>query len=172
MKRIIILWLIFVMTLSVTGCNINGEIRNDADVPEDFSFSLTWNTFGISSYDSQTGKLVKTKDATNPEDYVTYYQLTDEDKAYVYDLIMELDVNSYPDLYDPGNGGSEPSMTLILTVYMNGEIKNINARDIASDFASNNEKGQMFLDTCKNISELLMATEEWKALPEYEHFYE
>ena len=40
------------------------------------------------SYDSQTGKLVKTTDATNPDDYVTYYQLTDADKEYIYNLIV------------------------------------------------------------------------------------
>ena len=31
-----------------------------------YSFSLTWNTYGISSYDSKTGTLIKTSDATNP----------------------------------------------------------------------------------------------------------
>ena len=56
------------------------------NIPEDFSFSLVWNCYGISSYDSQTGKLVKTTDATNPKDYITYYQLTDEDKEYIYNL--------------------------------------------------------------------------------------
>ena len=45
----------------------------------DYSFSLTWNTFGISSYDSKTGKLVKTKDAPNPEDYITTHFLTAEE---------------------------------------------------------------------------------------------
>ena len=49
----------------------------------DFAFALTWNCYGISSYDSQTGKLVKTTDATNSDDYVTYYQLTDQDKEYI-----------------------------------------------------------------------------------------
>ena len=71
---------------------------------EEFSFSLTWGCYGVSSYDSKTGKLIKTTDATNPEDYVTDYQLTDEDKEYFYDLISLLDINSYPDEYDPDNG--------------------------------------------------------------------
>ena len=60
------------------------------NIPEDFSFSLVWNCYGISSYDSQTGKLVKTTDATNPKDYITYYQLTDEDKEYIYNLLVWL----------------------------------------------------------------------------------
>ena len=143
-----------------------------AGVPDDFSFALTWNVFGISSYDSHTGKLVKTNDATNPDDYVTYYQLTNEDKEYIYDLLMDLDVNSYPEVYDPQNGFSEPDATLILTVRVDDEEKTIKAEDISLFFVSEDEKGQLFLDTCEAISNLLEATEEWKALPDYETLYE
>lgn len=67
--------------LSLVGCNKQEPKSNPTVVPEDFSFALTWNCYGVSSYDSQTGKLVKTTDATNPDDYVTYYQLTTEDKS-------------------------------------------------------------------------------------------
>ena len=140
--------------------------------PEDFSFSLTWNCFGVSSYDSQTGKLVKTTDATNPDDYVTCYNLTDAEKTDIYQLISALDVNSYPDVYDPGNGLSKPSMTLILTVRVNGTEKTIQAKNIALSFESDNEKGQAFLTTCKTIQNLLTATDAWKVLPDYEHLYE
>ena len=142
-------------------------------IPEDFSFALTWGTFGISSFDSQTGKLVKTTDATNPSDYVTNYQLTEEEKAYIfYDLIYPLNVDSYPVMYDPGNGMSTPSRTLILTVRMNGTEKIIKAEDISVFDATEDKKGQAFLSVCKSISDLLKATEEWKALPDYEVIYE
>ena len=67
----------------------------DSAMPKDFSFELTWNINGISSYDSETGKLVKTWDATNPSLYVTTYMLTDADKAQMYEWISSLDVNSY-----------------------------------------------------------------------------
>ena len=69
-------------------------------VPEDFSISLTWGCYGVSSYESKTGKLIKTTDTTHPDDYVTYYQLTDADKAYIYDLIVSMDVLSNPDVYN------------------------------------------------------------------------
>ena len=141
-------------------------------VPDDFSFALTWNVFGISSYDSHTGKLVKTTDATNPDDYVTYYQLTDAEMEYVYGLILSLDVYSYPDIYDPGNGQSDPSATLILTVRVDDEEKTIKAEHISLFYVSGNEKGQLFLDTCRAISNLLTSTDEWKALPDYENLYE
>lgn len=140
-------------------------------VPKDFSFALTWNYYGVSSYDSQTGKLVKTTDATNPDDYVTTYQLTEEDREHIYDLIASLDVNSYPDVYDLGSGMSKPSMTLILTVRMDGMEKTIKAENISNLMASEDEKEQYFLSVCNDISNRLMQTEEWKALPEYEKLY-
>lgn len=140
-----------------------------------FSFSLTWNTFGISSYDSETGKLVKTKDAPNPEDYITTHILTAEERAQIYKIVMELDMTTYPDVYDPhGNGlGSDPSMTIILSV--KGEYlfaKTIAAEDIAIEDTADNEKGQRFLNATRAICEILTVTDEWKALPDYPYLYD
>ena len=171
MKKLISLVLAFVCVLAVAGCNTREPVNNATVVPENFSFALTWGCFGESSYDSQTGKLIKTANATNPSDYVTYYQLTNEDKEYFYNLLVSLDANSYPTIYDPNNGMSKPSMSLILTVRINGEVKAIIAEDISLSSTSADEKGQRFLSVCDAISNRLMATEEWKALPEYEHFY-
>ena len=172
MKKLIALVLLLVCVLTIAGCNTQESASNPAIVPEDFAFTLTWNCYGISSYDSQTGKLVKTTDATTPDDYVTYYQLTDQDKEYIYNLIAPLDVSSYPEVYDPQNGISKPSMTLILTVYCNGTQNTIKAENIALSFTSEDEKGQAFLAVCEAICNRLTATEEWKALPDYENLYE
>ena len=172
MKKLFALVLVLVCVLSIVSCNTQEPDSNPTVVPEDFTFALTWNCYGVSSYDSQTGKLVKTTDATNPDDYVTYYQLTDQDKEYIYNLIAPLDVSSYPEVYDPQNGMSKPSMTLILTVYCNGTQKTIKAENIALSFASKDEKGQAFLSVCEEICNRLTATEEWKALPDYENLYE
>ena len=144
MKKLIALVLVLACVLTVAGCNTQETASNHAVVPEDFAFALTWNCYGVSSYDSQTGKLVKTTDATTPDDYVTYYQLTDQDKEYIYNLIAPLDVGSYPEVYDPQNGISKPSMTLILTVHYNGIQKTIKAENIALSFISEDEKGQAF----------------------------
>lgn len=172
MKKSMTLVLLLVYVMTVVGCNVQMPANNSAVVPDDFAFALTWNCYGISSYDSRTGKLVKTTDTTNPDDYVTYYQLTDQDKEYIYNLIAPLDVGSYPDVYDPQNGMSFPSMTLVLTVYCNGTQKTIRAQNIALSFTSKDKKGQAFLSVCEAICNRLTATEEWNALPEYEKFYQ
>ncbi len=141
-------------------------------VPTDFEFSLTWGCYGISSYNSRTGKLVKTTDATTPEDYVTEYKLTEQDRKYIYGLISSLDISSYPDEYDPGNGMSKPSMTLILSVTQNGKMKTVEAKNISLSFTSDNKKGQAFLSVCRDISDRLAETEAWQALPDYEFYYD
>lgn len=139
-----------------------------------FAFSLTWGCYGISSYDSTTGELVKTKEATNPEDYITYYYLNDAEKMRIYNLLMNLDVTSYPDIYNPQPDGvmSSPSMTLVLTVKTDTLNKTITASDIVMSYESQDSKGQKLLSACKSIQDILMATDEWKALPEYEIFYD
>jgi hypothetical protein len=148
------------------------QVADEKAVPEDFYFILTWNCYGVSSYNSQTGKLVKTTDATNPGDYVTEYRLTNEEEKHIYNLIDSLDVNSYPDIYNPNNGLSEPSMTLILTVNVDGDTKTIKAENIALSYTSKDAKGQKFLSVCKEIRNRLTETEEWKSLPEYEVLYD
>ena len=172
MKKFVAFILALTITLGLFGCKSQDSNDNTAGVPEDFSIALTWGVNGISSYDSATGKLVKTTDATKLADYVTYYELTEEDREYIYNLILALDVDSYPDTYDPGNGMSKPSMTLILTVHMDGVEKTIKADNIALSFTSKDKKGQLFLTTCKEIRDRLTATQVWQALPEYEKLYE
>ena len=139
----------------------------------DFSFSLVWNCYGVSSYDSATGVLVKTTDATNPEDYVATLTLSPSEIATVYKLLNNLNANEYPDIYSPhpDNFMSDPPMTLILTVNIGEMTKTISAKDIAYSFASNDPEGQRFLTTCKQIIDILTSTDEWKELPEYEHLY-
>ena len=140
---------------------------------DDFSFSLTWNCFGVSSYDSESGRLIKTTDATHPEDYITEYHLSDAEKEYIYRLVSDLDLSSYPDKYDPHEGmASEPPMTLILTVRTGDLVKTVEAKNIAISYESRNPKGQAFLTACREIVDLLTATDEWKALPDYEFLYE
>lgn len=145
----------------------------DFGTHDSFSFSLTWGCYGISCYNSETGKLVKTTDATNPDDYVTEYLLTDKQKLDIYNLISSLDITTYPDSYNPNeNISSSPTMTLILSVKTDKTQKNITAENIALSFESQDAKGQKFLDTCNKIIDILTQTDEWKSLPEYEFFYD
>ena len=169
MKKLLFILLVCVLLLDcLVGC---AEKPLPKEVPEDFSFALTWGVYGISSYDSRTGKLVKTKDATNPDDYVTYVKLSDEVMELIYKKLQALDIDSYPDEFDP-TPGSEPSAHLILTVRKGDYVKTIEAKDVSLSFDALFPKGKRFINTCSDISDILTSTEEWKSLPDYEFYYD
>lgn len=176
MKRITGLLMCLCLIVMLSACQNEETSKNEETSMgslDDFNFSLTWDCYGVSSYDSKTGKLVKTTDAANPEDYVTTYRLTPEQKQKIYDLISDLNVTSYPDTYNPHKNGlsSSPSMTLILSVNTDKVQKTITAADIAMSYGSEDRKGQKFLSVCEAIKDILIETDEWKSLPEYEVFY-
>ena len=138
-----------------------------------YEFSLTWGTYGYSSYHSQTGELVKSKDATNPEDYTTNLKLTEQQYSAIWKLINDLDIESYPDEYNPhGNGVSTPYMSIVLSVKSDEFEKTITVKETILSYETKNKKGQKFLDVCKGIRDILMETDEWKSLPEYEFLYD
>ena len=188
MKRIITiisLFLVFALSVNLTGCKETtvteatreGHARTEPNALgslESFSFSLTWDVYGISSYDSVTGRLVKTTDATNPDDYITTCYLSEFQTREIYNLIAGLDILSYPDSYDPHDDGltSQPSMTLILSVKTDTLEKTITAANIAYGYEANNSKGQTFLSVFKKIRDILIQTEEWQSLPDYEFYYD
>ena len=160
-------------SLAELGRETDVKIELPEIMPDDFSFALTWGCWGISSYDSRTGRLVKTTDATHPEDYVTAYTLTAEQTQSIYDLLRALNVNGYPTIYNPHDGiASSPPMSLILTVRIGDRVKQIKAENIAISYETNHKEGQRFLTACKTIQEILTSTEEWKVLPDYEFYYD
>lgn len=138
----------------------------------DFEFSLVWSTYGRSSYNSETGELVKEKYAKDIEEFTTTYFLSSQEILTVYKTLVNLEMRSYPDEYNPTEGlGSDPSETLILRAKIDRIDKTITATGVAFSDATS-EKGQAFMDACRVISGIVTATEEWKALPEYPYLYE
>ena len=166
---------------SITADTRTNEGSNDLDndkaseavssVPEEFSFSLVWGCNGISSYDSRTGKLVKASDTDHTEDYTTTYYMSSKEIEEVYKLIEEMGPETYPDDYDPIKGHSKPSRDIILTVSYNGNTKTIKCIGIGLGDEPADEEGARFMAVHDIIVQILTSTDEWEALPEYEHLY-
>lgn len=142
------------------------------------SFAFTFGTYGISSYDSSTGTLIKTTDATYPEDYVTTMLFGEEEWKEISDMLMELKLMEYPEHYDPINApGSEtikdssPKSPVKLTVVTDRWVKTVECVNTVFSYVGYDEASQRFLDVCKRLQQMITETEEWKALPEYEFFY-
>ncbi len=139
-----------------------------------YDFSLVWGVYGISSYESSDGKLVKTKDATHPEDFVTTHLLTGEERKAVWTALMNMNYASLPKEYDPFDGlRSEPNQTIELVLTVEGETYEIYCRHIALGDASDAPaSGKDFVRGVDAIVKVLRETEEWKALPDYEFLYD
>lgn len=138
-----------------------------------FEFTLSWGTYGYSSYDSASGKLVKTTDASHPEDYVTTHQLSDEERRLCWQYLMNSNYRAFPLIYDPDpNMECEPPSEFALTVTNEGETKKVSCSDTARDKKTCEPGANDFFNSLQKIAELLMNTEEFQALPDYEHFYE
>ena len=141
-------------------------------ISENFDFCLQWNTYGVSSYNSSVGKLIKTNDATHPELYETELILDDDKKEEIRKLISGLDFEKYPEDYAIPNSQSKPPMTLCLVVDTENEHHVINAENIGQSFESDDPDAQKFLDVCSGIIDIITSTHEWKSLPDYEFLYE
>lgn len=157
---------------STAGVETSGMAQyGNTEVPEDFRFSLVWNTMGESFYDSSTGKLVKTNNATHPEDYVTVYEMTDKEKRRVFEMIKDIDIMSYPDDYNPMKYKSKPSRNIILTVSYGDISKTITCNGIGLGDETVDEKGEKFMALHDLIVQILTQSNAWKKLPDYEFLY-
>ena len=142
------------------------------DVPEDFSFSLNWGVEGISSYDSATGKLVKDNGAYYVVEFTTDYTFKGLDMEYIYILLMDLNIDKYPDEYAPNVNPTSPSKKIILTVRMGNKVKTVTVEEAAFFNDYSDRDATAFFYTCNTIAGMLESTDEWKALPDYDRLFE
>ena len=149
------------------------------ELPDDFAFSIIWGCYG-SSYDSNTGKLIKTKDTTDLSKYTSTAQLTEDQMREVYRILFsDIDIFEYPDSYDPFNApdeeirvASEPNQTIIISVTANGRTKTVTCNGVAFGSTGYCEEARAFMVAENKIVELITSLPEWAAFPEYEFFYE
>lgn len=144
-----------------------------------YSLGLRFGTYGESFYDSESGKLVKTTNATNPSKYQTEFFMSEEAFDTVLNMIWSMDISSYPSTYDPINPPdaevkleSEPYETLVLTYRAGDYVKTITCEKVAFGGGGYDEKSRAFLELCDYIQNVVVNSKEWQALPDYEVYYE
>ena len=160
------------------------SMQNAAEItPDDFSFRISWGIYGdMSSYNSKTGKLVKsTKAKDDPSKFVTEHKMTKKEINALYTILLKnIDVFSYPDDYDPCNAPGTvnkvrtiPYQTIIIQVEYKGAVKRIECNDIClgGERTGYNDEAKAFLRAVTDIQAFLMSTDEWKALPERDFKY-
>ena len=156
MKRLLALLLLMILCTACTA---------EMDFPAAYSFSLQWGYDGMCSYDSVTGELVRGAERTE-------YFLTESEKQEIHALLQNLDIQTYPDIYNPNpHLATSPPMTLILTVRTELWEKTVTAEEIAGSYVSDDRMGQRFLEVCAGIQDILEHTAAWQTLPEPDLFF-
>ncbi len=145
-----------------------------------YTFYFRFDVFGISSYNSATGELIKTRDATDPSRYRTTHVLTEAEREEIGSLLTSLDLPSYPAEYDPFNAPdaeekrmTAPDQTIVLSVVTPSFSKTVTCKNVCLGMTGGyDDASQRFLDVCARLKEILTSTEEWKSLPDYEFLYD
>ena len=146
-------------------------------LPGDFNFFIVWDTYGISSYDSKTGDLIKENDASDVSKYTTTYKLTDAELERAYRALAIID--DLPDEYDPYNApdsenkiSSKPSQTIMVTVTKNGKPKTVTCENVCLSGEGYDDNAKTFLLAVDVIKNILTNTKAWQKLPDYEFYYD
>ncbi len=147
------------------------------EMPENFTFSINFGAFGNASYDSKTGKLVKTTDATNPELYEGTYLMSKEELSSIYSLIREVGLENYPAVLGGSYfAGSDPYETYSITLRAGDFVKTITAKQVEfaylEDIPGLTPAARRYAAMMMEIIDILVDTEEWKAFPDYEYTYD
>ena len=172
MKKCILFLLPLLASCSLSSNNQTEKLyKND-----DFEFSIVWD-LSRSSYDSKTGELVKSRDYREhkPEDFITNYNLLTDERKAIFNKAIEIDVCSYDEKYNPY---LEDDNTSWLVEPSAGLIYEDSYTRIEIPFYTNNkcynptnEKGKALVEYFQLIIDILINTDEWKSLPDYEVFY-
>ena len=152
----------------LAGCG-GGSGNEAAGVPEDFSFAIAWNPYGDSTYDSATGVLIKQLVADPVEDYTTSLKLSAAQLKEIWDILSALKLSDYPDMVQP-QGASSTSPWLNITLRSGGTEKSVYCLDLDS-YREGGEQNKAYVEAGEKIVEILTATKEWQALPEYQELY-
>ena len=169
MKRICVLLLVTIFTLTGCSTELLSIFSLPEEMPADFSFSIVWGTFGLRSYDSDTGELTNNGATTvSRAERTVICFLPEEKMKEIYALIYELDIMRYESYPITGYNGSDPYSSLSLTARSKFINKTVKINEYGS---ATNERIRKYADTVYAIAEILEATDEWKSIPQDNTLY-
>ena len=190
MKRIVLAFLCLLLVLApFSGCSLEPA----------FSFSVRWGVSAPkegSSYDSRTGTLVKTANASDPSKFRTRLKLDRRELDELARLAEAIDFSGIPeapenyDPYSPENEKGEtrawstPKMFLELTVRREGREHHVRCFGIPYDLLypreeiserdppPADENARAFETFVRRVLGTVFDSEEWQSLPPFEVLYE
>ena len=162
-----------------------------------FSFSIRWGVSGPgsgSSYDSATGVLVKTTQASDPSKYRAVLKLNRREREELCRLAEQIDffrIPQSPEKYDPyaeregeTRLWTKPSMFVEVSVTQDGSARTVRCVGIPpvllsppwetseGDPVPQDENGEKFESFVRSALGMIFESEEWQSLSEYEILYQ
>ena len=187
MKKIASVLLAAVILLSFAGCS--------RETP--FSFAIRWGVSAPgsgSSYDSGTGVLVKTTQASDPSKFRTVLKLNRQEREELRRLAERIDFSRIPpdpEPYDPyawpgeeARAWSKPLFFLEVTVRRESGEASVRCFGIPQvlltppgetsdgDPVPADENGKAFEAFVRSAFGTVYASKEWQSLPDYEVLYQ
>ena len=152
------------MLFTITSCSTFSKT-----MPEDFHFSLTWGPFGCSSYNSETGELIKKKD----ENIQTTYFMDEAELKQVYEILMDYRIHKIDKLTNFGFFFCSPPGKYEIVMYTDDIKHVIKTPDSGVDFSRKpyTIKARRFYNAIVEIKNIIYESEEWKSLPDSEMLY-
>ena len=99
--------------------------------------------------------------------------MSEEDLSKVYELICGLNITGLPDeIPDSEILGADPYLTLSLTVCAGDTRKTVTANQVGGYDSGITPRAKKYLEVSRAIVKIIQASEEWKALPDYEFLYD
>lgn len=143
----------------------SNNLNTEDSLPEDFNFLLNFNTYGKEQIDTYKGTFTKdlVMDGTKTIDFIIPADM----KRELYELMLDIDIFSFPDTLKVDGMSVTPSCDYKLTVTANGKTKHIVWKEgffLSMDDGLPKENKD-FLKLVKKISDYIYETSEYKGMP-------
>ena len=170
-RTILIICLVIVAILiPTTYFVIQNSKSNEIDTlqddnSDDFNFKLNFNTNGKDQIDTYKGTF--TKDLVMDGTKTIEFKIPDNIKNDICNLMVDIDIMSFPETLKVEGMGVTPSCDYKLTVTIKGKTKTIVWNEgFYTDMTTNLPKDNVnFLKLVKHISDYIYSTDEYKNMP-------
>ena len=170
MKKILVGMFLLVFGLCLVGCDTN-KTSLPQEMPEDFSFTLTFGFVGY--YDSKTGVLKNGYNHDLDCECVTTLQFSKEELKEIYGIFLDGTIDRWNEKLTVSDDLVEPSYTIKISFTANNETIKVNiygASFISLDEWDNSVRlGRAYY---RIVDEYIKTSEEFKSLPENQMLYD
>lgn len=170
MKKILVMIYLVIGCLTLAGCDSN-RTSLPRKMPDNFAFSLTFSYSG--SYDSKTGVLKNGYNFDLNCDCETILKFSEEEMKEIYEIFRESFIDRRQKELTVSDNLVKPSHDIKISIIAGTISKNITIHGATSitvdEWKNSKSLGEAYY---KIVDDYIMASNEFKSLPENQVFYD